>query len=113
MEERLHYSKSRRSAVRPTSRRRVVWKIGIEILLYFSSVDRNLYHLHSFTISRNDVENFILFIAQSFLTLGVSVGGIHEFEDQVVSNGYVKPWRNVEARVNIIGYLYIITFLKI
>lgn len=41
----------------------------------------------------------ILFIMQSYLTLGVAVGGIHEFQDLVTSSGYVKPWRNVEAKV--------------
>ncbi|XP_012523049.1 beta-1,3-glucan-binding protein-like [Monomorium pharaonis] len=34
----------------------------------------------------------------SYLTLGVAVGGIHEFQDLVTSSGYVKPWRNVEAK---------------
>ncbi|XP_011876363.1 PREDICTED: beta-1,3-glucan-binding protein-like [Vollenhovia emeryi] len=34
----------------------------------------------------------------SYLTLGVAVGGIHEFQDFVTSSGYVKPWRNVEAK---------------
>ncbi|KAL6434020.1 hypothetical protein ACFW04_005876 [Cataglyphis niger] len=34
----------------------------------------------------------------SYLTLGIAVGGIHEFPDLVTSNGYVKPWRNVEAK---------------
>ncbi|KAG5309160.1 BGBP protein, partial [Pseudoatta argentina] len=34
----------------------------------------------------------------SYLTLGVAVGGLHEFEDHIVSNGYIKPWRNVEAK---------------
>lgn len=36
---------------------------------------------------------------QSYLTLGVAVGGVHEFQDRVTSSGYVKPWRNVEAKV--------------
>ncbi|RLU20957.1 hypothetical protein DMN91_007572 [Ooceraea biroi] len=34
----------------------------------------------------------------SYLTLAVAVGGIHEFPDLVTSSGYVKPWRNVEAK---------------
>lgn len=68
-------------------------------------------HSHNFTKSRNNTKNFMLFIAQSYLTLGVAVGGIHEFQDQVASSGYVKPWRNVEAKVNI-AYL-LIKFLKI
>lgn len=67
---------------------------------YFSFfVNRDSYHLHSFTKSCNDAKNFISFIAQSYLTLGVAVGGSHEFQDNVISNGYVKPWRNVEAMV--------------
>lgn len=35
---------------------------------------------------------------QSYVTLGVAVGGIHEFPNLVTSNGYVKPWRNDEAK---------------
>ena len=35
---------------------------------------------------------------QSYLTLAVAVGGVHEFMDLVTSTGYVKPWRNVEAK---------------
>lgn len=38
-------------------------------------------------------------VLQSYLTLGVAVGGIHEFADHSTSSGYVKPWRNVEAKV--------------
>ncbi|KAM0727159.1 Beta-1,3-glucan-binding protein [Formica fusca] len=34
----------------------------------------------------------------SYLTLGIAVGGVHEFPDLVTSNGYVKPWRNAEAK---------------
>ncbi|XP_011166243.1 beta-1,3-glucan-binding protein [Solenopsis invicta] len=34
----------------------------------------------------------------SYLTLGVAVGGIHEFQDLVTSGSYTKPWRNVGAR---------------
>nr|XP_012226130.1 PREDICTED: beta-1,3-glucan-binding protein-like [Linepithema humile] len=34
----------------------------------------------------------------SYLSLGVAVGGTHEFADHAVSNDYVKPWRNVEAK---------------
>ncbi|XP_071578190.1 uncharacterized protein [Temnothorax nylanderi] len=34
----------------------------------------------------------------SYLTLGVAIGGLHEFQDHVTSNGYAKPWRNVEAK---------------
>ncbi|KAH0949078.1 hypothetical protein HN011_005288 [Eciton burchellii] len=34
----------------------------------------------------------------SYLTLAVAVGGIHEFPDFSTSTGYVKPWRNVEAK---------------
>lgn len=30
----------------------------------------------------------------------MAVGGTHEFADHAVSNGYVKPWRNVEAKVS-------------
>ncbi|EGI67720.1 Beta-1,3-glucan-binding protein, partial [Acromyrmex echinatior] len=40
----------------------------------------------------------ISFGKSSYLTLGVAVGGLHEFEDHIVSNGYIKPWRNVEAK---------------
>ncbi|XP_071566751.1 gram-negative bacteria-binding protein 1-2 [Temnothorax nylanderi] len=36
----------------------------------------------------------------SYLTLGVAVGGFHEFQDHVTSNGYAKPWRNVEAKAS-------------
>lgn len=42
------------------------------------------------------VEGF--FGKPSYLTLGVAVGGVHEFQDHVTSSGYVKPWRNVEAK---------------
>ncbi|EFN62569.1 Beta-1,3-glucan-binding protein [Camponotus floridanus] len=35
---------------------------------------------------------------QSYLTLGIGVGGIHEFPDYVTSSGYTKPWRNVDAQ---------------
>ncbi|EFN86539.1 beta-1,3-glucan-binding protein 2 [Harpegnathos saltator] len=38
------------------------------------------------------------FAKRSYLTLGVAVGGIHEFADHSTSNGYVQPWRNVEAK---------------
>lgn len=50
----------------------------------------------------------IPFIVQAYLTLGVAVGGIHEFPDFVTSSGYVKPWRNVEAKV----CCWIFKFLK-
>lgn len=43
-----------------------------------------------------EMESFFL---QSYVTLGVAVGGIHEFPNLVTSNGYVKPWRNDEAKV--------------
>ncbi|GAB1860313.1 Beta-1,3-glucan-binding protein [Camponotus japonicus] len=36
----------------------------------------------------------IAFGKQSYLTLGIAVGGIHEFPDLVTSSGYTKPWRN-------------------
>lgn len=52
----------------------------------------------------------IPFIVQSYLTLGVAVGGIHEFQDLVTSSGYVKPWRNVEAKVYY--WIFKIKFLK-
>lgn len=52
----------------------------------------------------------IPFIVQSYLTLGVAVGGIHEFPDHVTSSGYVKPWRNVEAKV--CCWIFKIKFLK-
>lgn len=38
------------------------------------------------------------FSKPSYLTLAVAVGGIHEFADLATSTGYVKPWRNVEAK---------------
>lgn len=38
------------------------------------------------------------FSKPSYVTLGIAVGGIHEFPDLVTSNGYVKPWRNVESK---------------
>ncbi|XP_011643360.1 beta-1,3-glucan-binding protein-like [Pogonomyrmex barbatus] len=40
----------------------------------------------------------VSFAKPSYLTLGVAVGGIHEFQDHVTSSGYVKPWRNVQAK---------------
>ncbi|XP_012057432.1 PREDICTED: beta-1,3-glucan-binding protein-like [Atta cephalotes] len=40
----------------------------------------------------------ISFGKSSYLTLGVAVGGLHEFEDHIVSGRYIKPWRNVEAK---------------
>ncbi|XP_024884689.1 uncharacterized protein LOC112462861 isoform X2 [Temnothorax curvispinosus] len=43
----------------------------------------------------------------SYLTLGVAVGGIREFEDHVTSNGYTKPWRNVEVKALYRFYLAI------
>lgn len=50
--------------------------------------------------SHSNAESLIvLFVSQSYLTLGVAVGGIHEFEDSTTSAGYAKPWRNVQSMV--------------
>ncbi|KAJ8664701.1 hypothetical protein QAD02_006363 [Eretmocerus hayati] len=33
-----------------------------------------------------------------YLTIGLAVGGLSEFPDRSMSNGYMKPWRNSEAK---------------
>jgi len=91
MEERTYCSKSRRGTIRRANCSGILWKTGIKIALYFFSLTLRL--------SCNDIESLISFIVQSYITLGVAVGGIHEFQDLIMSGEYVKPWRNVEAKV--------------
>lgn len=33
-----------------------------------------------------------------YISLGVSVGGLRDFEDGATSNGHVKPWTNTDPR---------------
>lgn len=33
------------------------------------------------------------------MSLGVSVGGIRNFPDNIINNGTAKPWKNLEVKV--------------
>lgn len=63
----------------------IVWKQGVIVV----KVDGVEYGEQTVDVSFN---------TWSYLTLGVAVGGIQEFQDFVTSKDYVKPWRNVEAK---------------
>ncbi|XP_034174855.2 beta-1,3-glucan-binding protein 1 [Osmia lignaria lignaria] len=45
-----------------------------------------------------NVNKIAPFDKEFYITLGVGVGGIRMFPDGTTSSGYVKPWRNVEAK---------------
>ena len=46
----------------------------------------------------------IIYHFQFYLSIGLGVGGIRVFPDETQTESYVKPWRNVNAKV---GYIYI------
>lgn len=103
MEEWSHCSKCWWSAIRRANRRRIIWQTGIiEIVLYFSLL-LDTYTicivLLNFDLMKLRILIILLFIMQSYLTLGVAAGGVHEFQDFVTSSGYVKPWRNFDIKV--------------
>lgn len=53
---------------------------------------------------------FVIFL-QFYITLGVAVGGVAEFPDGCKSQGYTKPWRNVESKVFLLLLLLLTDFL--
>lgn len=39
-------------------------------------------------------------LLQCFISIGVGVGGVRVFKDDLLSGSYEKPWRNKGAKVN-------------
>lgn len=44
-------------------------------------------------------DNWFNELLQFYISIGVSVGGLREFDDNCVSDEKPKPWRNGEVKV--------------
>ncbi|VVC39997.1 Hypothetical protein CINCED_3A002549 [Cinara cedri] len=45
-----------------------------------------------------------IFSSEYYISIGMSVGGMKNFQDGCLTNGHLKPWKNFEIKVNILIY---------